>query len=421
MSTPNESNLQAFAAPANARRRLLLTALATAVVVGAVGFGTYQFVHGRWFEHTDDAYASGNVVPVTSQTAGTVVTIFTDDNRLVSAGQTLAELDGSDAQVQLEQAEANLARTVRQVRGLYSKVGSQEAERDNRRAQLERAKADFERRQGLVSTGAIPAEELAHAREALTSAESALSGAEQQLASSAALTENTAVLTHPEVKAAAAAVRRAYLDYARSQVPAPVSGYVTQRAVQVGQRIQPSSPLMAVVPLDQMWVDANFKETQLQHMRIGQPVTVTSDLYGDGVTYHGKIAGLGVGTGSAFSILPAQNATGNWIKIVQRVPVRIELSRDELLANPLRIGLSMRVEVDMHDQSGPTLSKVASTDPVYSTRVYANQLAEAEKLIAEIVQNNAGRATVASAPSNRRDETRKLAADHAPERADRKS
>lgn len=380
------------------RRKQMLTALAAGIALAGLGYGAYYYLHARWLESTEDAYANGNIVQITAQTAGTVVRIQTDDNGFVKAGQILAELDTSDARVNLEQAEANLARTVRQVRGLYANVGSLQADVEAKRAALVRAQADFERRRGLVATGAIPAEELAHAQQALAAAESALTAGNQQLASSHAMVDNTALLTHPEVKAAAAALRRAYLDYARSSLVAPVAGHVAKRSVQLGQRVQPGAPLMAVVPLDQLWVDANFKETQLRQMRIGQPVTLKSDLYGDDVTYHGKIEGLGVGTGSAFSLLPAQNATGNWIKIVQRVPVRIALDAKELAAHPLKIGLSMHAEVDMHDQSGPTLVHVASKQAVYATDVYANQLEEAEHLVSSVIQKHAGGAAQPAKP-----------------------
>ena len=377
---------------ARPRRRQWLLGLAFVLAVAGIGSTAYYYLHGRWFESTEDAYANGNVIQITPQTAGTVVDIHADNNGRVQAGQVLAELDPSDARVSLEQAEANLARTVRQVRGLYANVGGLRAEVASRRAMLERAQADFERRKGLAATGAIPAEELAHAREALTAGESALAAADQQLASSHAMVDDTALLTHPDVKATAAALRRAYLDYARSRLLAPADGYVAQRSVQIGQRVQPGVPLMAVVPLDQLWVDANFKETQLRHMRIGQPVTLHSDLYGNDVTYHGRIDGLGIGTGSAFSLLPAQNATGNWIKIVQRVPVRIALDPKELAEHPLKIGLSMHAEVDMHDRNAPVLAQAANDRPLFSTDVYARQLDEAERLIARIVEANAGKA-----------------------------
>lgn len=378
--------------PSNPRRKQWLAGLGAAITLAAVASGAYYYLVARWFESTEDAYANGNIVQISAQIAGTVVAIHADNNGLVESGQVLAELDPSDARVMLEQAEANLARTVRQVRGLYANVGSVKAEVDSRRAMFERAQADYERRKGLAATGAIPAEELAHAREALSAAESALAASDQQLASSHAMVDNTALLTHPEVKSTAAALRRAYLDFSRSRLLAPVSGHVAQRSVQIGQRVQAGAPLMAVVPLDQIWVDANFKETQLRHMRIGQPVVLHSDLYGSDVTYHGKIDGLGVGTGSAFSLLPAQNATGNWIKIVQRVPVRIALDSKELAEHPLKIGLSMHAEVDMHDQSGATLAQTTSNQPVYATEVYAGQLDDAERLIARVIEENAGAA-----------------------------
>ena len=376
--------------PSNPRRKQWLAGLGIGLVVIAIGSGLYYYLVARWSESTEDAYANGNVIQISAQIPGTVVAIHADNNDMAKTGEVLAELDPSDARVTLEQVEANLARTVRQVRGLYANVGSLKAEVNSRRAVFERAQADYERRKGLAVTGAIPAEELAHAREALTSAESALTASGQQLESSHAMVDNTALLTHPEVKAMAAAYRRAYLDYSRSRLQAPVSGHIAQRSVQIGQRVQAGVPLMAVVPLDQIWVDANFKETQLRHIRIGQPVTLQSDLYGSDVIYHGKISGLGVGTGSAFSLLPAQNATGNWIKIVQRVPVRIALDLKELQEHPLKIGLSMHVEVDMHDQSGPMLAQAVEGQPALSTDIYAGQLDEAEQRIAHIIEDNAG-------------------------------
>jgi membrane fusion protein, multidrug efflux system len=387
MSTPETSPLQT-PVDSTARRVRMLAGLAALIVVCGGGFVAYHELRGRWYESTEDAYANGNVVPVVPQTSGSVVAIYADENRLVQKGQTLVELDGADARIALEQAEASLAKTVRQVRGLYSNVGNLTAELGNRRTAVERARADVERRRNLVATGAIPAEELAHANETLAQAQSALAAAQEQLASGQAMTDNTAVLTHPDVKVAAALVRKAYLDMVRSKVQAPLTGYVTQRGVQVGQRVQPSSSLMAIVPLDQVWVEANFKETQLPKMRIGQNVELISDVYGDDVLFHGRIAGLGMGTGSAFSILPAQNATGNWIKIVQRVPVRIALSRSELAAHPLKIGLSMRVEVDLHDQHGPMLSTAPSVKPLFATDVFVHQMDEADKLIANVIQAN---------------------------------
>ena len=378
------------------KRRWLLRGLVGVVVIVAVIWALYHFLVGRWYEGTDDAYVNGNVVQITPQVPGTVVSIGADDNDYVREGQVLVKMDPADADVALAQAEAALAQTVRKVRGLYSTVHTSKADVAAREAVVQQAQADFQRRKGLAASGAISAEELAHARDALTTAESALAAAQAQLATSSALVSDTQIATHPDVKAAAAKVRAAWLNDQRMTLVAPVSGYIAKRTVQVGQRVQPGTPLMAVVPLHQVWVDANFKETQLTDMRIGQPVTLTSDIYGGSVKYHGKVVGLGIGTGSAFSLLPAQNASGNWIKIVQRLPVRISIDPKDLDKYPLRIGLSMDVDVNLHNQSGPTLSQQPVQHPVFSTDVYARDKAEADRLIQKIVHENSG--PVASAP-----------------------
>ncbi len=397
MSTPNPTNgngngANQDAAPPNGnRRRFLLRMLVLIVLVAAIVYGVWYYSIGRWYEGTDDAYVNGNVVQITPQVVGTVVKIDADDGDLVHKGDVLVEIDGSDARIALQQAEANLARTVRQVRGLYSNVESGQAVVAAQQVALDRARADYARRQGLVATGAISAEELAHARDALAAAQSSLASTRQQLSTTRALVDETVIAKHPDVLAAAAALRNAYLNVMRAKLLAPVDGYVARRSVQVGQRIQPGSALMAVVPLRQVWVDANFKETQLAHMRIGQPVTLTSDLYGGSVEFHGKVQSLGVGTGSAFSLLPAQNATGNWIKIVQRVPVRIELDSRDLDKNPLRIGLSMQVDVNLHDQSGPALAQQSPTQPAFTTDVYHGQMQGAQADIDRIIHANAAK------------------------------
>lgn len=372
------------------KRRWILRWLAGAVAVIAILWILYYLLVARWYESTDDAYVDGNVVQITPQIPGTVISIGADDNDFVHAGQALVKLDPSDADVALVQAEAALAQTVRKVRGLYSTVHTSSAEVAAREAVVKQARADYRRRQGLAASGAISTEELAHARDALTTAESALVAARAQLAASSALVSDTRIVTHPDVKAAAARVRAAWLDDHRTTLVAPVAGHVAKRTVQVGQRVQQGTPLMAVVPLRGVWVDANFKETQLRDMRIGQPVTLTSDLYGGSVEYHGHIAGLGVGTGSAFSLLPAQNASGNWIKIVQRLPVRIVLDTKELEKHPLRIGLSMSAEVNLHDQSGPMLAQQSPQRPVFDTDVFAHDQAEADAEIARVIKANSG-------------------------------
>ncbi|MBD9678439.1 efflux RND transporter periplasmic adaptor subunit [Pseudomonas sp. PDM18] len=369
------------------RKRWLLILLAVVILAGLASV-VWELLYGRWHEDTDDAYVNGNVVQITPQITGTVVSIGADDGDLVRKGQVLVKFDPSDADIALQQAEANLARTVRQVRGLFSNVDGYRADVAAKKVALAKAEADFKRRQNLANDGAISQEELAHARDALDTARSSLTSSEQQLDTNRALVDDTVIASHPDVKAAAAKLRQAYLDDARAVIIAPVTGYVAKRTVQVGQRVQPGAALMAVIPLDQVWIDANFKETQLKHMRIGQPVEIRSDLYGSEVKYSGTVDSLGVGTGSAFSLLPAQNATGNWIKIVQRVPVRIRINPEELAKNPLRIGLSMDVNVSLHDQSGPALAQQSPHEAVFSTDVYQEQLASADQLIEKLIQAN---------------------------------
>jgi membrane fusion protein (multidrug efflux system) len=383
------------------QRRWLLRGLFGVIVFAGAGWAAYYVLVGRWYESTDDAYVSGNVVQITPQVPGTVVGIGADDNDYVKKGQTLVKLDRSDADVALAKAEAALAQTVRNVRGMYSTVHRAEAEVALRQAAVEQARADYRRRKGLAAIKAISAEELAHAFDALTSAESSLAAARAQQATASAMVAGTRIATHPDVQAAAAAVRAAWLDDQRMTLVAPVAGYVATRTVQVGQRVQPGTPLMAVVPLDEVWVDANFKETQLEQMRIGQRVASTSDLYGGSVTYRGRVTGLGIGTGSAFSLLPAQNATGNWIKIVQRLPVRIALDSKELSAHPLRIGLSMHVEVDLHDQSGTMLSRQPPIHPIFSTDVFARSNESVDALIAQIIRANSDSAAAPPSASHR--------------------
>jgi len=375
--------------PPKSRRGFLLRLLGVAVILAAIGWTAWYFLDGRWYEGTDDAYVNGNVVQITPQVPGTVVTIGADDGDLVHAGDVLVKLDPSNTEVALAEAKANLASTVRHVRGLYSNVSGAQADVAARKVAVDKARADFNRRRDLAKSGAISAEELSHAQDTLTTAESGLITAQQQFETSKVLVDDTVVGSHPDVQAAAAKLRAAYLDNLRTTIVAPVDGYVAKRSVQLGQRVATGAPLMAVVPLHQVWIDANFKETQLTHMRIGQPVEVRADVYGGKVTYKAHVQSLGVGTGSAFSLLPAQNATGNWIKIVQRVPVRVFFDDlKQLDDHPLRIGLSTDVDVNLHDQTGPTLAKQAPTQPAFKTDVYAKQMAEADSAIGQIIHAN---------------------------------
>ena len=370
-------------------RGLMLRLLGIVVLLAAIGWGLWYFFDGRWYASTDDAYVNGNVVQITPQVPGTVVSIGADDGNLVHAGDVLVQLDPSDADVALAEARANLALTVRKVRGLYSSVNGAQADVAARKTAVDKARADYNRRVALAKSGAISAEELAHASDALTTAESGLITAQQQYQTSKVLVDDTVVASHPDVQVAAARLRAAYLADARATLLAPVDGYVAKRTVQVGQRVQPGTPLMAVVPLHGVWIDANFKETQLTDMRIGQPVDIESDVYGSSVKYKGKVESLGIGTGSAFSLLPAQNATGNWIKIVQRIPVRVVFTDPKQLdKHPLRLGMSLNVDVSLHDQNGPTLAQQTPTQPAFSTDIYKQQLATADAAIKQIIHAN---------------------------------
>ncbi|WOD20352.1 EmrA/EmrK family multidrug efflux transporter periplasmic adaptor subunit [Paraburkholderia kirstenboschensis] len=377
------------AQPANSgKRKRMMTLLVIVILIAAIAYGLYYFLVARFHEDTDDAYVNGNVVQITPQVTGTVVAVNADDTQTVKTGDPLVVLDPADARVALEQAEANLAQTVRQVRGLFADDNQYQAQVAQRQSDLSRAQDDLKRRLTVAQTGAVSQEEISHARDAVKSAQAAVEAAQQQLASNRALTANTTIANHPNVQASAAKVRDAYLNNARNTLPAPVTGYVAKRSVQVGQRVSPGTPLMAIVPLGAVWVDANFKEVQLKHMRIGQPVELTADVYGSSVVYHGKVVGFSAGTGSAFSLLPAQNATGNWIKVVQRLPVRIALDPQELEKHPLRIGLSMQADVSIKDENGGQLGNAQNT--VYQTDVFAKYGDEADAEIARIIAENAG-------------------------------
>ena len=409
MNAPaNDNAAPATTAPAgNPRRRTALTAIAVAVLVIGGGYGIYYWMTGRHSESTDNAYVQANVVQITAQAGGTVTAIQADDTDFVKAGQLLVKLDPADARVALDQAEAALAQTVRETRILFANNSTLQAQIDARAADATRAKADLDkaqddvnRRQPLVQSGAVGKEEFSHAtdqlssaKSAYTAAKSALDAAREQLGSNQSQTEGTTVADHPNVQRAAAKVREAWLAVQRADVPAPVSGTVARRSVQVGQRVQAGVPLMSVVTLDNAWVDANFKEGQLERLRIGQPATLEADVYGKHVVFHGKVEGLGAGTGAAFSLLPAQNATGNWIKVVQRVPVRISLDPKEIAQNPLRVGLSMTVTVNVADESGTSVESTPRTQAqgaVASTTVFDSLSHDADAEVARIIAANGG-------------------------------
>jgi membrane fusion protein (multidrug efflux system) len=385
MNTPQSSSADA-PVKKSSRRKLLLALLVAVLTLAGAGYGLYYFLDARFHVDTDDAYVNGNVVQITPQVTGTVIAVQADNSQIVKKGEPVVQIDPADARIVLQQAEANLGQTVRQIHGLYVNDDKYRAEVAQRRTDLAKAQDDLRRRLSTGMTGAVSDEEIAHARDAVRSAQAALDASQQQLGANRALTANTTVEQHPDVQASAARVRDAYLAYARTTLPAPVTGYVAQRTVQVGQRVSPGTALMSVVPLEQVWVDANFKEWQLRQIRVGQPVELIADVYGSRVVYHGKVVGFTPGTGSALALLPAQNATGNWIKVVQRLPVRIEIPPAELEKHPLRVGLSMNVDVDVKNTSGGQPQNW--TAATYKTDVFARYGDEADAAIARIVAAN---------------------------------
>lgn len=410
------SEVSPQSAPAAGKRRRILALLGGLFLLAGVCVAAWWLLVACYRATTDNAYVAGNVVQITPQVAGTVTAVHAEDTDLVASGQLLVELDDADARIGLQSAEAALADAVRSVRGLYAGVGQsgamvaqrtadierlrQEAARAD--AELRRARDDLTRKESLYRDKFISPDALQVARTALQAAEatraaaqasvieatSALAGAREQKLGADVLVDNTSLESHPRVAAAAAKVKDAFLAQQRTRIVAPVGGHVARRKVQLGERVASGAPLMTVIPADQLWVDANFKETDLADVRIGQPVTLSADFWGRSVEYHGKVAGLASGTGAAFAVLPAQNASGNWIKIVQRVPVRISLEPTEIASHPLRIGLSMRASIDTHDQSGAVLAAKPRPEGGLATDVFARQSREADALIASVIAAN---------------------------------
>ena len=373
--------------PANKRKPLLLILLLIFLSAGA-GIAWHWLAVGQYRETTDNAYVGGNVVQITPRSAGTVVTIYADEMDPVRQGQPLVELEDAEARAALDQAKAELAEAVRQAAQLVAQSKQQRAVIELREKELALVRDTERRREALASQKLAPEEQAQQAKISADIAAANLEVARRELMTTQALIQQTPVARQPTVLHAEAQLRSAYLELARTQIPAPVAGFVAKRSVQLGQRVEPGDALMALVPLDQLWVDANFKEDQLAHLRIGQPVKLTADLYGDDVEFHGKVQGIAMGTGSAFALLPAQNASGNWIKIVQRVPVRIALERDELTKHPLRLGLSMRVAVDIHEQNGAVLIASPLAQAPLITSVYDPADQGVDKMIDDIVRAN---------------------------------
>ncbi|CAM7988009.1 multidrug efflux MFS transporter periplasmic adaptor subunit EmrA [Atlantibacter hermannii] len=389
MSANAENSAPQQAVNKKGKRKSLLILLTLLFIVLAVAYGIYWFLVLRHYEETDDAYVAGNQVQIMAQVSGSVTKVWADNTDFVKKGDVLVTLDPTDAQQAFEKAQTELASSVRQTHQLMINSKQYQANIELQKTALAQAQSDLNRRIPLGSANLIGREELQHARDAVTSAQAQLDVAIQQYNANQAMILGSKLEDQPAVKQAATEVRNAWLALERTKIVSPMTGYVSRRAVQPGAQISPTTPLMAVVPATNLWVDANFKETQLAHMRIGQPATVVSDIYGDDVKYTGKVVGLDMGTGSAFSLLPAQNATGNWIKVVQRLPVRIEIDAKQLEQHPLRIGLSTLVEVDTSNRDGQVLANQTRSEPIYESNAREISLEPVNTLINDIVRANA--------------------------------
>ncbi len=372
------------------QRRRGLMILGAVVAAGAILWGGWWLFYGRHFESTDDAYVAGDVIVVTAREAGTVLALHADNTENVARGQLLVELDPAADEVQFEAAKADLARTVRDVQAGFAKVAELQALYANASTKAVQAEADLKRREQPAKDGAISAEDAAHARDAAVVARAQEQAAKNALAEAESVVSGTTTATNPAVLVAIAKLKSAALSLAHCRIAAPSAGAVAQRTVQIGQHVAAGTPLMAIIPLDAVWVDANFKEIQLSDMRVGQPVTVTADTYGSSVDYHGVVAGLGAGSGNTFALLPPQNASGNWIKIVQRVPVRIALDPNEVRAHPLRLGLSVKISVDHRNTGGSALG--STVHPLNGAGIADTADKDADKLVAQILKENTLRA-----------------------------
>lgn len=371
-----------------ATRRKRFIVFFAVVLVAALAWIAYWLLSDRYYEDTDDAYVAGSIVQVAAQIPGSVTDVVVADTQAVRAGQTLVKLDDTEASVAFAQAKAQLAQAVRQVANAKISNTMYVEAVNARRADLSLAQRAFAARSG-ASVEIVAPEELARARAAVAGAQANLAAAQAQLDAARALGSKLPVDESPAVVQAAAQFKLAYRNLKRTTIVAPVDGTIGQRSVQVGQQVGPGVPLMSIVQLNQLWIEANFKEGQIRHMRIGQPVEIVSDLYGSRVSYRGRVQGFSAGTGSAFSMLPSQNAAGNWIKVVQRVPVVIAIEPRDLAAHPLRVGLSMRATVDTHDRNGHALDSEPPT-PAVSTRVHDGVASEAESAAAAIIRENQG-------------------------------
>jgi len=370
----------------NRKKIIIFTAVCFALL-GVIVF-LYWATILRYREYTDDAYVNGNMVELTSQVNGIVVSINADNTDYVTENQVIIELDRTDNELLFNQSKAELAQTVRQVVQMFLQVEELEAELEGKNAQLEKAEQDFANRVNLVPFGGVSREEFEHIEANLRSAIASAKETYHSLQAAIVEVQNTTVKTHPLVDEAKQKVKDTYLNLQRCSIVSPVNGYIAKRSAQLGEWVNQAEPLLAIIPIDEIWVDANFKEVKLADMRIGQSAKVISDIYGRKVDFKGKVVGIGAGTGSVFSALPPQNATGNWIKIVQRVPVRISIDKEVLKKYPLFLGLSMEVTVDIHNTSGQPFATIARDRPIYQTKIYSEQEKGIDPIIEQIIEEN---------------------------------
>jgi membrane fusion protein (multidrug efflux system) len=371
----------------NGKRNGFLWGLTLFFLAAALGWFLFWFFYLRYHETTDDAYANGYTITVTPVVEGMPIAFFADDTDFVAEGQLVVLLDSTDKRIQYEEELKTLATYAMQVKQLEISVKEQKAALDRAKAVLENARYDYENRRNLVGFQAVSQEDFIHSKNAAVTAEADLQHAQEQLALAQAALGNTELAAHPLIEAQKEKVRQAYYRLKHCAIFAPVSGHVAQRSVELGKWADVNQPLMAIIPQEGMWVDANFKETQLKFMRIGQPAAVRFDLYGR-VDFHGKVIGIASGTGSVFSAIPPQNATGNWIKIVQRLPVRIELDPEQLKTYPLRLGLSAYVDVNISDTDLPVLTSEIRKKPVLSTPVMTLDFSDLEAKMNQIILDN---------------------------------
>ncbi|MCI0382716.1 MAG: HlyD family efflux transporter periplasmic adaptor subunit [Chlamydiae bacterium] len=376
------------ATPPRKKRQAILWVITICFLTAGIALFLFWWFDWRFEVSTKDSYVGGNQLMITSQISGFVQSLYADDNEIVREGQIIVELDPTDKKIAFEESKNHLALTVRHVLSLYQRVGELKSEKEKMKSEMIKKGQDYIHRKKLIDAGAVSKEDFEHAEADLISALASVLMVEHQLKAALSQVENTTVETHPKVLKAGEMVRKAWVDLKRCELVSPADGMVAKRTVQVGQSINPNDPLMIVVPFDQMWVDANFKEVQLKNVRIGQPATIKADMYGRKVIFIGKVTGIAAGTGSVFSLLPPQNATGNWIKIVQRLPVRIGLNPQETKVHPLRLGLSMDVTIDIRDIEKTILPEPTAEKPIYETDIFAKQEIGAQEIIQEIIKQN---------------------------------